>query len=33
MEELRNGKILTKDLEEKLNKLLSDFKKDFSREE
>lgn len=33
MEELRKGKILTKELEEKLNKLLSDFKKDFSREE
>lgn len=32
MEELRKGKILTKELEEKLNKLLSDFKKDFLEE-
>ncbi|MCX7830931.1 MAG: F0F1 ATP synthase subunit alpha, partial [Acidobacteria bacterium] len=33
MEDLRESRVLTKELEEKLNKLLSDFKKDFSREQ
>lgn len=33
MEELRKGKVLTKELEEKLSKLLSDFKNDFLKEQ